>query len=71
VAVPRRPGAGCCGTRGIWRELDCPKPNLLLMQAAIRRKGRLNRCRVLRRYRRSADATSGVRAMPSEGILRR
>ena len=31
-------GAGCCGTRGIWRELDCPKPNLQTMQADIHRK---------------------------------
>jgi hypothetical protein len=29
---------------------------------------RLNRCRALRWYRSFADATSGVRAMPSEGI---
>jgi hypothetical protein len=29
---------------------------------------RLNRCRALRRYHSSTDVTSGVRAMPSEGI---
>ena len=31
-------GARRCGTRGIWRELDCPKPNLQTMQADIHRK---------------------------------
>ena len=53
-------GARCCGTRGIWRELDCPKPNLQTMQADIHREDVLNRCRALRRFRGSADATFGA-----------
>src|SRR4051812_22361670 len=28
AVAPRRMGTGCYGTRGIWRELDCPKSNV-------------------------------------------
>jgi hypothetical protein len=55
-------GAGRCGTRVIWRKLDCLNPNLQEMQLIIRRKDACNRRRILRRHGQAADAASGMRS---------
>jgi hypothetical protein len=56
------------GTRAIWLKLDCLYPNLQKVQVDTRRKCARSRRRALHRHKPVADATSGARAIPSEGI---
>jgi hypothetical protein len=51
-----------CGTRVIWRKLDCLNPNLQTTQAAVRRKDACNRRRALHWLGAMVGATSRVRS---------
>jgi hypothetical protein len=53
-------GPGCCGTRVIWRKLDCLNPNLQMMQRLVRRKDIRYRRHALRWLGSAAIATFGV-----------
>jgi hypothetical protein len=52
---------GRCGTRVIWRKLDCLNPNSRLMDGRIRRKDARSRRRALPRFDAMAGATSRAR----------
>jgi hypothetical protein len=60
-----------CGTRVIWRKLDCLNPNLQTTQAAVRRKDACNRRRVLHWLGAMVGATSRVRSDAQRGYSRR
>jgi len=64
MPAKRRPaqvsGPGRCGTRVIWRKLDCLKPNLQMMQKPVRRKDIRYRRHALRRHGSAAIATFGA-----------
>jgi hypothetical protein len=60
-----------CGTRVIWRKLDCLNPNLQTTQAAVRRKDACNRRRALHRLGAMVGATSRVRSDAQRGHSRR
>ena len=53
-------GVTRCGTRVIWRKLDCLNPNLQKTQRIVRRKDTRDRRHALRRHRVGAVATSGA-----------
>jgi hypothetical protein len=60
-----------CGTRVIWRKLDCLNPNLQTTQAAVRRKDACNRRRALHWLGAMVGATSRVRSDAQRGHSRR
>jgi hypothetical protein len=60
-----------CGTRVIWRKLDCLNPNLQTTQAAVRRKDACNRRRAVHWLGAMVGATSRVRSDAQRGHSRR
>jgi hypothetical protein len=68
----RRPCSGAetgrCGTRVIWRKLDCLKPNLQRMQDPIRRKAPGTGVAPCIGIGGQSMQPPGCAAMPSEGI---
>jgi hypothetical protein len=64
----KAPKAGRRKIRAIWRKLDCLKSNPQTVAVRTHRKGVCNRCHALHWPEPWAGATSGVWAMPNEGI---